>query len=136
LHQGLLAGCALLLLTAFAFWPVLAFARRGSKSSRFKRSFLSGLIFLVGLAWGLRDPEQVVYGTPREVEYLLLVPQVCVGLASITLLCSVVAWSRGYWRFSGRVHYTLVAFAGLGFVWFLYYWNLLKFGADILLTKS
>jgi hypothetical protein len=149
LHQGLLAGCAALFLTAFVFWPVLAFARRGSKSTRFKRSFLSGLIsvvgwllsaaclaFLAGFAWGLRDAEQVVYGTPREVEYLLLVPQVCVGLASITLLCSVVAWSRGYWRFSGRVHYTLVAFAGLGFVWFLYYWNLLKFGADILLTKS
>ncbi|HEV8066905.1 MAG TPA: serine hydrolase [Planctomycetaceae bacterium] len=148
-HQGLLAACATLFLTAFVFWPVLAFARRGSKATRFPRSFLSGLIsfvgwllsaaclvFLFGLVWGLRDPEQVVYGTPREIEYLLLVPQVCVGLAAIAVLCSIVAWSRGYWRFSGRVHYTLVAFAGVAFVWFLYYWNLLKFGAEILVTKS
>ena len=148
-HQGLLAACAALFLTAFVFWPVLAFARRGSKSTRFPRSFLSGLIsfvgwllsaaclvFLFGLVWALRDPEQVVYGTPREVEYLLLVPQVCVGLAAIAILCSIVAWSRGYWRFSGRVHYTLVSFAGVAFVWFLYYWNLLKFGAEILVTKS
>jgi hypothetical protein len=148
-HQGLLAGCAVLFLTAFFYWPVLAFARRGSKSTRFRRSFASGLIsfvgwllsvaclaFLAGLAWGLHDAEQIVFGTPREVEYLLLVPQVCVGLAALTFLCSIVAWSRGYWRFSGRVHYTLVAVAGVGFVWFLHYWNLLKFGADILLTKS
>jgi hypothetical protein len=78
----------------------------------------------------------VVYGTPREIEYLLLVPQVCVGLAAIVLLGSIVAWSRGYWRFSGRVHYTLVALAGVGFAYFLFYWNLLKFGAEILLTKS
>jgi CubicO group peptidase (beta-lactamase class C family) len=149
LHQGVLAGCVFLFATALVFWPVLAFARRGSKSIRFRRSFLSGLIsciawllsaasliFLCGLLWGLHEPEQVVYGTPREIEYLLLVPQVCAGLAAITFLCSIIAWSRRYWRFSGRVHYTLVAFAGVAFVWFLYYWNLLKFGAEILITKS
>jgi CubicO group peptidase (beta-lactamase class C family) len=148
-NQGLLGGCLFLFATALVFWPVLAFARRGSKSTRFRRSFASGLIscigwllsaacliFVGGLAWGMREPEQIVYGTSREVEYALLVPQVCVGLAAITLLCSIVAWSRGYWRFSGRVHYTLVAFAGVGFVWFLYYWNLLKFGAEILVAKS
>jgi CubicO group peptidase (beta-lactamase class C family) len=148
-HQGLAAICAALFLSAFLFWPVLAFARRGSKATRFRRSFLSGLFsflgwllsaaaiaFLGGLAWELREPEQVVYGTPRELQYVFLVPQVCVGLAAIVLLGSVVAWSRRYWRFSGRLHYTLVAFAGVGFAWFLYSWNLLKFGADILLTKS
>jgi CubicO group peptidase (beta-lactamase class C family) len=148
-HQWLAGVCTALFLTAFLFWPVLAFARRGSKSTKIRRSFVSGLlsfvgwllsaaclIFMVGLAWGLREPEQVVYGTPREIEYLLLVPQVCVGLAAVVLLGSIIAWGRGYWRFSGRVHYTLVAFAGVGFAWFLYYWNLLKFGAEILLTKS
>jgi CubicO group peptidase (beta-lactamase class C family) len=144
-HQGLLAACTVLFITAFLFWPVLAFARRGSKSTRFRRSILSGLIssfgwllaatclfVLVGFAWGARDTEQVIYGTPRELQYVLLVPQGCVALAAIVLLGSIVAWSRGYWRLSGRVHYTLVAFAGVGFVWFLYYWNLLYFGAEAL----
>ena len=148
-HQILIATCAGLFLTAVLFWPVLAFARRGAKSTRFRRSFFSGLIslvgwllsvaclvFLAGFVWGLREPEQIVYGTPREVDYLLLIPQVCAGLAALTVLCSIVAWSRRYWRFSGRVHYTLVAFAGVAFVWFLYYWNLLKFGAEILVAKS
>ncbi|HET6326017.1 MAG TPA: serine hydrolase, partial [Planctomycetaceae bacterium] len=148
-HQGLVGICAALFLSALLFWPVLAFARRGSKSTRFRRTFVSGLFsslgwllsavalsFLVGLAWGLSEPERVVFGTPREIEYLLLIPQVCVGLAALVLLGSIVAWSRGYWRFSGRVHYSLVALAGVGFAYFLFYWNLLKFGAEILLTKS
>ncbi len=148
-HQGLAAACGLVFLSAFLFWPVLAFARRGSKSTRIRRSFLSGLLsfcgwllsaaslaFLGALVWGLREPEQVVYGTPRELEYALLIPQMCVGLAVIVLLGSIIAWARGYWRFSGRVHYSLVAFAGLGFAWFLYSWNLLQFGADLLITKS
>ncbi len=136
-------------LSAFLFWPVLAFARRGSKSTRFRRSFLSGLIsfcgwllsaaalaFIGALVWELRAPDQVVYGTPRELEYALLVPQVCVGLAGLALLGSIIAWSRGYWRFSGRVHYSLVAFAGIGFAGFLYYWNLLHFTTDFLITRS
>jgi CubicO group peptidase (beta-lactamase class C family) len=148
-HQELAAACGLVFLSAFVFWPVLAFARRGTKSTRFRRSFVSGLIsffgwllsaaalaFLGALVWGLREPEQVVYGTPRELEYALLIPQVCVGLAAVALLGSIIAWARGYWRFSGRVHYSLVALAGLGFAWFLYYWNLLQFGADLLITKS
>ena len=31
-----------------------------------------------------------------------------------------------YWGVAGRVHYTLVALAGLVVVWLLYYWNLLN----------
>jgi hypothetical protein len=27
---------------------------------------------------------------------------------------------------AGRVHYTMVTLAGLAFVWFLHYWNLLE----------
>ncbi len=148
-HQGLAAFCGVVFLSAFLFWPVLAFARRGSKSTRFRRSFLSGLIsfcgwllsaaalaFIGALVWELRAPDQVVYGTPRELEYALLVPQVCVGLAGLALLGSIIAWSRGYWRFSGRVHYSLVAFAGIGFAGFLYYWNLLHFTTDFLITRS
>jgi hypothetical protein len=33
---------------------------------------------------------------------------------------------RHYWGLAARVHYTLVVLAGLAFVWFLYYWNLLE----------
>jgi hypothetical protein len=148
-HKVLLAVCSVLFLTALFFWPALAFSMRGMKSNKIRRTPVSGLLTFVG--WLLSfaclgfvvaflatasDPTKIVFGTPREMQYVLLVPQVCLALAAIVLLCSIVAWSRRYWRFSGRLHYTLVALAGVGFVWFLYYWNLLTFGAGILVAKS
>ena len=82
--KGSVAVCGLMFLSAFLFWLMLAFTRRAAKSTRFRRSFLSGLISLVGwlLVGGCTDfplplreacgePEQVVYGTPqRELEYM------------------------------------------------------------------
>jgi CubicO group peptidase (beta-lactamase class C family) len=149
LHQGLLAACTVLFLTSLLFWPALAFSMRGWRSSKIRRSPLSGVIsvagwllavaclaFLAGVVVVASDPNQIVYGTPREAQYLLLLPQVCVGLAAVASLCSIVAWAKGYWRFSGRLHYTLVALAGIGFVWFLHHWNLLTFGAEVLAAKS
>jgi hypothetical protein len=142
LHLGLLGACVVLFATAFFFWPVLGFSLRGMQSRQNRRTALSGLISLVG--WllaatclgfvgafliAVSDPEKIVYGTSRALSYALLVPQVCVGLAGVALLGSIVAWSNGYWRLSGRLHDTLVALAGVGFAWFLYYWNLLSFGA-------
>jgi CubicO group peptidase (beta-lactamase class C family) len=149
LHQGLLGACTVLFVTALLFWPALAFSMRGWRSSKIRRTPLSGLIsvagwllalacvaFLAGLVVVASDPNKIVYGTPREMQYLLLLPQVCVGLTALAFLCSIVAWAKGYWRFSGRLHYTLVALAGIGFVWFLHYWNLLTFGAEALVAKS
>jgi hypothetical protein len=44
------------------------------------------------------------------------------------VLGCLVAWWQGYWRFTGRLHYTLVALAGVAFIWFLYSWNWLTLG--------
>jgi hypothetical protein len=44
------------------------------------------------------------------------------------VLGCLVAWRQGYWRFTGRLHYTLVALAGVAFIWFLYSWNWLTIG--------
>ena len=73
----------------------------------------------------LRDPNEIAFGLPPTMKWLLIVTQVCAGLAAVTVLGCLVAWWRRYWRFTGRLHYTLVALAGLGFTWFLYTWNLL-----------
>jgi hypothetical protein len=56
---------------------------------------------------------------------MLVVPVLVVAM----LICSLVAWAKGYWRLSGRLHYTSVLAAGLVFVWFLNHWNLLTLGA-------
>lgn len=43
-----------------------------------------------------------------------------IGLSIFT----IVAWARRWWSIPGRVHYTLVTFAGLVFTWWLAYRNL------------
>lgn len=142
LQLGLLGGCTLLFISALFGWPLVLFATRGHHIAGRRSTLLSLLFtwvgwlgcivflaFLIGFGYlVVREPNELVYGISEELELLLLLPQICAGFAGAMLLCALWSWGKGYWRFSGRVHYLLVALAGVGFVWFLYYWNLLKFG--------
>ncbi len=142
-HWGLLGGSLAILASAVLFWPAIAFSVRGLSSPRIKRTrwsgfwsclaWLLGLVSLalgLGLAWVQRDPNDIAFGLTPQLRGLLAVPQVCAVLAGLTVVGCVVAWSRRYWRVTGRLHYTLVALAGVGLTWFLYHWNLLTFGFD------
>ena len=40
---------------------------------------------------------------------------------------TVLAWTRRYWSFAGRIYYTFITLALLGMVWITYYWRLLGF---------
>ena len=37
------------------------------------------------------------------------------------------AWREKYWGWGSRIHYTLVTWAGLMFIWLAIYWNWLGF---------
>jgi len=50
-------------------------------------------------------------------------------IGAALVLCALLAWKNGYWRFSARLHYTGVLAACVAMVWFLHYWNLLRFTA-------
>jgi CubicO group peptidase (beta-lactamase class C family) len=142
LHGGVIAASLVVFLSALVFWPVIAFCLRGLETPTIKRSTFSTslswagwLLSAVSLGWVIAvavvcsDPtDAIAFGASPELNALLLVPQFIAALAGVTLLACLVAWVRGYWRLSGRLHYTLVALAGAGFTWFLYYWNLLPFG--------
>jgi hypothetical protein len=140
---GLLAGSVAIFASALLFWPPIAFSIRGLQSPRIRRTGFSGLLsilgwlscaagiaFLIGVAVVLRDPNEIAFGLTREMRGLLALTQVCLVLAAVTVFGAVIAWRNAYWRLSGRLHYTLVALAGVGFTCFLYYWNLLTFGFD------
>jgi CubicO group peptidase (beta-lactamase class C family) len=144
---GVLAGSAAIFASALLFWPVIAFSIRGLKSPRITRTRFSGLLsslawlscaagiaFLIGVAVVLREPNEIAFGLTREMRGLLALTQICLVLAAATVLGTVIAWRNRYWRVSGRLHYTLVALAGVGFTCFLYYWNLLTFGLDGLMN--
>jgi hypothetical protein len=140
-HLGLLSGCSLLFASALFFWPALGFTVRGGGSPKIKRNWRSGMLsglawllsivslgFLVGVGYVLIDPNEIVFGLTPTFKILLAVTQVAAVLAALTVLGCLIAWKNGYWRLSGRVHYTLVALAGVGFIALLYFWNLLTFG--------
>jgi len=55
----------------------------------------------------------------------LLLCGTIVGLT--TPVFAILAWKNGYWSTRGRVCYTVLGIATLGFVWWLNYWNLLGF---------
>jgi CubicO group peptidase (beta-lactamase class C family) len=140
-HLGVLIGCVVVFLSALLFWPAIAFSVRGLTSPKIIRTRFSGVLsclgwllsavslgFLTGVAIVLTDEGSIAYGLTPAVKGLLLVPQVCAVLTAFAIIGCVVAWWQRYWRLSGRLHYTLVALAGIGLTWFLYYWNLLPFG--------
>ena len=140
-QAGLLLVCIVLFATALLVWPAVGWNIRGLELTTVRRSgfsaFLSwmawlmcllGIVFAVAMVLALLDPNELVFGISPWLSKLLLGSQVIAGLAAVTLLGCLIAWMMSYWRFTGRLHYTLVALAGAGFVWFLYNWNLLTFG--------
>jgi hypothetical protein len=140
-HWGLLAGCVGVFVSALLFWPAVAFSVRGLSSPRIRRTRFSAVLsclawvlsaasvaFVAGLAFVLWEPSDIAFGLSPGLKALLALTPVCAVLAALTVLGCLVAWVNGYWRLSGRLHYTLVALAGVGFTGFLYVWNLLTFG--------
>jgi CubicO group peptidase (beta-lactamase class C family) len=87
------------------------------------------LLFLGGLAASLLlvDPFVFAYGMPRAVTIELLIPLLTTGLTVILLVLSWPVWKDPSWGLFGRLHHSLAVLAGVGFVPFLRYWNLLGF---------
>ena len=140
-HGGLLAVCVVLFLSAIVLWPVGALLGRGKREAGAPRPSLSRLarwlaggasalsiLYLIGYALVLSNPNPVelLYGDPPLLHAVGALSLLIVGLVAGALASTVPAWRRRYWGMAGRVHYTLVVLAGLAFVWFLYYWNLLE----------
>jgi CubicO group peptidase (beta-lactamase class C family) len=140
--QWSLLGVSLAILaTAILFWPAIAFSVRGLQSPKIRRTRFSGFLsclawllgiacvaFAAGLGYVLNDANEIVFGLPPLLKALVTLTAVCAGLAALTVIGCLIAWWQGYWRLSGRLHYTLVALAGVGFTFFLYNWNLLPLG--------
>jgi CubicO group peptidase (beta-lactamase class C family) len=140
-HWAILGVSLGIFATALLFWPTIAFSIRGLQSPRINRTRFSGLVsclawllsvvslaFVAAIVFILRDPSDIVFGVPPLLKHLLVIPPICAGLTIFIVLGCLLAWRNRYWRVTGRLHYTLVALAGVGFTWFLYNWNLLTAG--------
>ena len=137
-HFILLGVSMVFFLSALIAWPVIALYNRlkkfevGTLRTRQARWVAWGMsalyvLFLVGMVIILSDIYSIFYSVPPLLPFVLVLPLVAAVLTIGSLGFTVLAWRKRYWGVAGRVHYTLVTLASLGFMWFLNYWNLLGF---------
>jgi hypothetical protein len=86
------------------------------------------LVFLAGLAavfvWA--GAGEVWFGLPPFAPVLLAMPKLTTALALVLPVMVIIAWWKGYWTRVQRLHFTLIAIAGIGFIPWLRFWNLLR----------
>jgi hypothetical protein len=84
-------------------------------------------VFLIGLLVVFKDPMEIMFGVPLALKILLVLPFLVGAMAIVVLFYVFLSWIKGYWTACARIHYMLIFFAVVGFLWFLYFWNLLGF---------
>ncbi|MGB7539655.1 MAG: serine hydrolase domain-containing protein, partial [Anaerolineales bacterium] len=136
-----LGCCLLVLVTAPIGWLASSIHRRlgkqpqimppaASRAARWAAGIGSGLCVMFIAAVGISlmgDISEFVYGIPLGFRLLMAVPFAIAALTAAALVLAVAAWKNRNWSFWGLVHYTLVAAAMTGVLWFANTWNLLGF---------
>jgi len=66
----------------------------------------------------------VLYGTAvaYKVGQLLAIPVTLLAIGAV--IFTVLAWRRRFWGLGWRIHYTLVALAAIGVVWWYFNWHM------------
>jgi hypothetical protein len=130
-----------MLISTIILWPSGALIRKlrkgseqnpiswGAVTARLWATVVGGmfLLFLArcfGVLLGGVTPSFVWGVTPEMVEALqsMYLP---VMLALALPVFTILAWVKGWWRVSARVHYTLVTLAIFAGIWWAKYWNLI-----------
>jgi CubicO group peptidase (beta-lactamase class C family) len=110
-------------------WGALRRNRREGAAARWIAAAMSILSLLVaGLAGvAMMNATAIVFGMPPALATAVWLSYPLAILAVITAGLALRQWWRQSWPRWQRLHYTLLASAGLVYVWFLSYWNLLSF---------
>jgi len=95
-------------------------ARLGAITALATLAFVAGLAALVS-AGG----EEFLYGVPKGLGTLLVLPVLITIMTAALLVLVVPAWKNRWWTPFRRVHASLFALAALAMVWFYVYWNIL-----------
>ena len=137
---GFLGIFILVFLSECVGWPAVYLLRRrrkrpvsgGQKAqlARWLAWSTSGLslIFLMGLTLMLVYRYlDLLIEVPLGMIALLIIPLLTCVLAVGMVFIATVSWKHEYWSTGSRLYYSIVTLITLGFIWFLYYWNLLGF---------
>ena len=138
-HGAVLAVSLLVFLSALVGWPAAATWRRyrgraGPASpslarwSRWVAGTAAGsyVAFVVAFGWLLvTNPLALFSGEPLTLQAVLVLPLIGAVATVASIGAAVLAWRDGYWSRWRRVHYSLIALAGVAVALVLAYWNLL-----------
>ncbi len=70
---------------------------------------------------------ELAYGIPLLIRILFVVPFAALILTVLSIIFCFLVWSGKNLSLSFRLHYTVFTICALGFIIFLYYWNLIGF---------
>jgi len=137
---SLIAVCMGFFISMIVFLPLRFFIDRRKKNKEKVKSKwalwgrrLSGgfsllyILFFAGFLVGSSNQQDFAFGVPLFFIGVLSIALAASVLAILSVAFALLAWKRHYWSLIGRLHYTLLTFAALAFIWFLYNWNLLGF---------
>ena len=126
--------CLLLFITVFLGWcyrrkEYKLMEARERNAIRFSMGMAgANLLFVIFLAIILSVYQMELFQNIPFIFDLNLVLPIVASLLTIGVVYHAVqAWREGYWRKGRRVHYTLVALAGIYMTVFYWYWNILGF---------
>lgn len=136
-----------LLLFTWVLWPMTAGVSflwrlwkkrpRPRKTKGMRAARWLAALFSIGMIWfalgfiqkSLRMVGQgggeLLYGMPPNMNLLLWIPIVQVGLLIVLLGFTIQAWRKKYWTLVGRLHYTVVTLAALAWIIFAVQYNLI-----------
>lgn len=129
LHLGILVVCGLLFLSALPRWSPGAPSEHtpwlmAEAGPLFRWIGALNLAYPVGM---FSIGVTVLIDALPDLSFLapLFVLALLIPLA-LALIIVILAWRGGYWSVARRIHYTLIALAGLVFAGWLNWWNLLR----------
>jgi len=67
----------------------------------------------------MRNPVQLMFGFNSSILPILFLPLLSIILTVGLIGFTVLAWKEGFWSITGRIHYTFITLAALGFLWAL-----------------
>jgi hypothetical protein len=150
-HTALIALAAFLLISmvvfAFVIWPLGALIRIlgkrpiqdraswGAVAARLWAGTVGGMLVLFTLraigvlyiAGAIAGMPNFVWGVGRDMVGALNSMYLPAILALALPVFTALAWIKGWWNTSTRVHYALVTLAVFAVIWWAHYWNLLGF---------
>lgn len=135
-HLGLFVGCVLLFLSAIIGWPLVHLITKGevidgeypTRSSRFASWFgwFAAIGFILYLVAFAIQAQEIVNGMSPVLDATLGLSPVLAMVAVMLLLFAGLSWRKHFWRFSGRIHYLILAIAAVGLVCQLSFFNIIR----------